>query len=172
MVHPRFMVAVHAESPGARSFRNQLIKPALLRSYFLGKLPLAAIAGLKITELDGEVCEATVPYGFITKNPFRSMYFAAQAMGAELSCAGLALMAARGARETVSVLPVGLSASFEKKSTDLTRFRCTEGRKLFDAVNEALKTGAPVVVETKTVGTMRDGTIVSNFSFTWSFKKK
>jgi hypothetical protein len=166
------VAAVHAESPGARSFRNQLVKPALLRSYFLAKLPLAAVAGLKITRLDGEVCETTVPFGWLTQNPFRSMYFAAQAMAAELSCAGLALMAARGAPEAVSVLPVGIAGTFEKKATALVTFTSSDGARLFEAVNRALATGESVTVETSTVGRMADGTIVSRFTFTWSYKKK
>lgn len=164
--------AVHAESPSAQAFRKQLIKPALLRAYFLAKLPLASFAGLKVKVLDGERCEATVPFGWMTQNPFGSIYFAALTMAAELSCAGLALMAARSAPEPVSVLPIGISGSFEKKATALTTFTCTDGKKLFDAVNRALETGESVTVDTPTVGTMPDGTIASRFVFTWSFKKK
>jgi hypothetical protein len=164
--------AVHVESPRAQAFRNQLIKPALLRAYFLAKMPLASFAGLKVKVLDGDRCEATVPYGWITQNPFGSMYFAALAMGAELSCAGLALMAARGAAEPVSVLPIGISGTFEKKATALTTFTCTDGKKLFETVNRALETGEGVTVETSTVGTMPDGKIVARFNFTWSYKKK
>lgn len=173
LVHRVCMVAaVHVESPKAQAFRNQLIKPALLRAYFLAKLPLAAIAGLKVKVLDGERCEASVPFRWITQNPFSSIYFAALTMAAELSCAGLALMAARGAPEPVSVLPVGLSGSFEKKATALTTFTCTDGAKLFAAVNRALESGDGVTVDTQTVGTMPDGTIAARFTFTWSFKRK
>jgi hypothetical protein len=164
--------AVHVESPRAQAFRNQLIKPALLRAYFLAKLPLAAIAGLKVKVLDGERCEATVPYGWITQNPFGSMYFAALTMAAELSCAGLALMAARGAPEPVSVLPVGLTGTFEKKATALTTFTCNDGATLFAAVNRALETGEGVTAETETIGRMPDGTIAARFKFTWSYKRK
>jgi hypothetical protein len=166
------VAAVHVESPGAKSFRSQLIKPALLRAYFLAKLPLGAIAGLKIVKLDGESCEAAVPFGWITKNPFGSIYFAALTMAAELSCAGLALQAARGAPDPVSVLPIGLNGSFEKKATALTTFTCNDGKMLFDAVNRALETGEAVVVETNTVGRMPDQTIAARFNFTWSFKRK
>ena len=167
-------MVVSVASPDAQAFRKQLIQPALLSAYFLAKLPLAAMAGLKITRLDGDVCEVTVPYGWRTQNPFRSIYFAALSMAAELSCAGLALMAGRGAGkvEPVSVLPVGLEGKFEKKATALTTFVCSDGPRLFQAVNEALRTGEGVTTTTDTIGRMADGTIVSTFKFTWSFKKK
>lgn len=166
------VAAVDVSSPGAQSFRKQLIKPALLRSYFLAKLPLAAVAGLKITRLDGNVCDVTVPYGWRTRNPFGSIYFAALSMAAELSCAALALMAARGASQPVSVLPIGLEGRFDKKATGLTTFTCIEGPELFRAVNEALRTGEGVKAVATTNGRMADGTQVASFKFTWSFKEK
>jgi hypothetical protein len=166
------IAAVNVSSPGAQSFRNQLIKPALLRAYFLAKLPLAAAAGLRITRLDGNSCDVSVPFGWRTTNPFGSIYFAALSMAAELSCAGLAMMAVRGAPEPVSVLPIGLEGTFEKKATAVTTYTCNDGPALFAAVNRALETGEGVTCVAETVGRMPDGTRVSAFKFTWSFKKK
>jgi hypothetical protein len=163
---------VNASSPGAQTFRSRLIQPALLRAYFLAKMPLGAMAGLRIEVLDGKRCEATVPYNWATKNPFGTIYFAALAMAAELSCAGLALMAARGASEPVSVFPVGISGQFVKRALSKTTFTCTEGDVLFAAVNEALRTGEGVTRTVSTTGRMADGTVVSTFELTWSFKKK
>jgi hypothetical protein len=167
-------MTVSITSPDAEAFRKQLIQPSLLRAYFLMKLPLAAMAGLKIRRLDGNVCEVSVPYSWRTQNPFKSIYFAALTMAGELSCASLALMAARGAGtgSPVSVLPVGLEGRFEKKAPELTTFTCADGPVLFDAVNEALKTGEGVTVDTETAGRMKDGTLAARFKFTWSFKKK
>lgn len=163
---------VTSESSGARVLRSRLVKPALLRAYFLAKLPLGAIAGLTITHLDGDSCEVVVPFGWRTRNPFGSMYFAAQSMGAELSCAGLALTAARGGSESVSVLPVALSGRFEKRAIADVTFTCPDGQAVYRAVNETLATGEGVTAETKTTGRMADGTVVSEFSFTWSFKRR
>lgn len=163
---------VSPTSPGAETLRKRLTSPRLLDAYFLAKLPLAAMAGLKIVRLDGRACEVTVPFGWRTQNPFGSIYFAALSMAAELSCAGLALMAARGAPVPVSVLPVGIEGTFEKKATARTRFVCTDGDQLFEAVREAVATGEGVTRVTHTEGRMEDGTLVSRFRFTWSFKKK
>jgi hypothetical protein len=166
------VMSVDASSPGAQTFRKRLIQPALLRAYFLAKLPLAAMAGLRIEELDGKRCEVTVPWNWATKNPFGTIYFAALSMAAELSCAGLALMAARAASEPVSVFPVGISGQFVKRAMAKTTFTCVEGDVLFAAVNEALRTGEGVTRTVSTTGTMPDGTIASTFELTWSFKKK
>ncbi|MCK6544984.1 DUF4442 domain-containing protein [Myxococcota bacterium] len=170
--HRGDMSAVHADSPGAKKLRNQLSQPALLRAYFLAKLPLAAIAGLSISRLDDKVCEVKVPFGWRTKNPFGSMYFAAQTMAAELACAGLALTAARGGPEEVSVLPVGLTGRFEKRAIDDVTFTCADGEPLYAAVDRTLATGEGVTCDAHAIGMMRDGTIVSQFTFTWSFKKR
>jgi uncharacterized protein DUF4442 len=166
------MVTVDASSPGARAFRNRLIQPALVRAYFLAKMPLAALAGLKIHHLDGARCDVSVPHGWATKNPFGTIYFAALAMAAELSCAALALMAARGASEPVSVFPIGISGKFEKRALSQTTFTCTEGELLFAAVNEALRTGEAATRTVSSTGRMSDGTVAATFELTWSFKKK
>lgn len=159
-------------SPGAQSLAKNLLSKSRMRAYFLGRLPLAAFAGLKIERLDGELCETLVPFGWRTQNPFGSIYFAALSMAAELSCAGLALSAARGAPVPVSVLPVHLEGSFEKKATGDTRFTCRDGAALYETVNRALASGEGETVRTTTVGAMKDGTVVSRFTFDWSFKKK
>lgn len=138
----------------------------------MAKLPLAAFAGLKIQRLDGYACEVTIPYGWRTRNPFGSIYFAALSMAAELSTGALALMAAEGADEAVSALPVGLTATFEKKAQGTTTFTSTDGPAFFDAATQTIKTGEAVIVEAKSVGHLEDGSVACRFTFTWSFKKK
>lgn len=113
---------------------------------------------------------ATVPYGWRSTNPFRSTYFAALSMAAELSTGALAMAAVESAPRPVALLITGLTASFEKKAVSLTSFTCTDGAKLFAAVDQTIATGEPVVVEVPTVGTAPDGVVVARFTFTWSFK--
>ena len=50
--------------------------------------------------------------------------------------------------------------------------RCEGGEEVFEAVNKAIKTKKGVEVDLKTIGTLSDGTIVSEFCFTWSFKQR
>lgn len=164
--------AVDVQSPGAQTFKDRLTSPRLLKAYFAAKLPLAAVAGLKLRRLDGQACEVMVPYGWRTKNPFGSIYFAALSMAAELSCAGLALMASRAPASKVAVYPIALRGEFIKQAKADTTFTCTKGPELFAAVSQAVETGEPVTVVTETIGRTPDGTIVSKFDFTWSYKAK
>jgi hypothetical protein len=165
-------VPTPSRNPAAAKFRNRMLNPWLMRGYFLAKLPLALVAGLRLRELTPERCVATVPYGWRSTNPFRSTYFAALSMAAELSTGALGMLATRSAPQSVAMLIVGLEASFEKKATTLTTFTCEDGAKVFAAVDETLRTGEPATVRAATVGRMPDGTVVARFAFTWSFKRR
>lgn len=152
--------------------RRQIRNPFLFRMFLLTQLPLGLFAGLRVRALDADRCQTSVPYGWRSKNPFRSTYFAAQAMAAELSTGALATEAVRTAPAPVAMLIVDLEATFGKKATALSIFTCEEGVKLRAAVEETLATGEPATATVESVGRMEDGTEVSRFHFTWSFKKR
>jgi hypothetical protein len=152
--------------------KRRLRSPFLLRGFFLAKLPLALFAGLRVRELDEHRCATSVPYGWRTTNPFRSTYFAALSMAAELSTGALALLATELAGAPVALLIVNLTASFGKKATALTIFTCEDGARAFDAVAATVATGEPATATLATVGRMPDGTEVARFTFTWSFKRR
>jgi hypothetical protein len=166
-------LAVHARStPAAEKLRSRMINPWLLRGFMLAKLPLALVAGLRVRELDGDRCVVTVPYGWRTTNPFRSTYFAALSMAAEMSTGAPAMMAVQLASSPVALLIVNLEATFGKKATGLTAFTCEDGARAFAAVADTLRTGEPATARLETVGRSKDGTEVARFVFTWSFKKR
>jgi hypothetical protein len=165
-------LAADAQSPGAQTFRNRLNSPRLFQAYMAAKMPLGALAGLKVEALDGYKCSVSVPYSWRTKNPFGSIYFAALSMAAELSCACLALQAARAPEEKVAVYPIGIKGDFLKQAKAKTTFTCTEGPELFEAVRRAVDSGEAVTLVTNTVGQTDEGLIVARFDFTWSYKKK
>lgn len=151
---------------------RRLQSPWLLRAYMLTKLPLGLFAGLRVKSLDPHRCQTTVPYGWRTTNPFRSIYFAAQSMAAELSTGALALLAVELAPAPVAMLITELDATFGKKATALATFTCDGGDAIFTAVRQTLESGEPAVATVETVGRMPDGVEVSRFHFTWSFKKR
>jgi hypothetical protein len=140
--------------------------------YLIGKIPLAAFAGLRVLEIDPDRCLVSVPYGWRTQNPFRSTYFAALSMAAEMSTGALAMLAVREAPVSVAMIIVGLEASFEKKATGTTVFRCEHGAAIKDAVARAASSSDPIALEVPTVGMMADGTVVARFVFRWSFKRR
>ena len=151
---------------------SRMRNPWLLRGFMLAKLPLALFAGLRVRELTEDRCVVSVPYGWRSTNPFRSTYFAALGMAAEMSTGAPAMMAVETAPHPVAMLIVGLEASFEKKATATTAFVCEDGHKVFAAVAETVRTGEPVTVRMETVGRMPDNTLVARFVFTWSFKRR
>lgn len=158
--------------PAVEKLRRRVRNRWLLRLFMLGKLPLGLLAGLRITHIDADVCEVAVPYRWITTNPFRSTYFAALSMAAEMSTGALGLALVEAAPEPVSFLIVGMNADFSKKATDLTTFRCEGGEAMTAAMLEALETGKPVKTTLETVGRNKAGDEVARFTFTWSFKRK
>lgn len=161
-----------ARHPAAEKLRSRMTHPLLLKGFMLAKLPLALFAGLRVRELSDDRCVVTVPYGWRSTNPFRSTYFAALSMAAEMSTGAPAMMAVELASQPVAMLIVGMEASFEKKATATTAFVCEDGPKVFAAVAETVRTGEPVTVRMETVGRMPDNTTVARFVFTWSFKRR
>lgn len=166
------LAAPASSGPAVAKFRSRMLNPFLMRGFMLAKLPLALVAGLRMRELDRDRCVVTVPYGWRTTNPFRSTYFAALSMAAEMSTGAPAMMAVETAPQPVAMLIVNLEAAFGKKATALTAFTCEEGAKAFAAVAETLRTGEAATARLETVGRMADGTEVARFVFTWSFKKR
>ncbi len=151
-----------------RRMNNTLV----FQAYLIARLPIAWIAGMRLKHLSPEVCQATMPYRWLSQNPFRSIYFATQAMAAELSTGALALLAVEGTRPAVAMLVVGLEATYSKKASSLVTFTCSEGARLFEAVDHAMATGEGQTLTVETIGRLADGTEVSRFRITWSFKQR
>ncbi|MCA1828313.1 MAG: DUF4442 domain-containing protein [Myxococcales bacterium] len=153
-------------------FRTVFTNPLGIRAALWSKLPLAAFAGLRIRRLDEHGAEVSLPAGWKTQNPFGSTYFAAQAMAAEMSTGAPALWFIEQSGEKVSSLVTGISAKFTKKATSEARFVFSDGAAMRAAIDQAVKTGEPVVYTARSIGTQRDGAQVAEFAVEWSFKRK
>lgn len=164
--HPSHSIEPH---PKWMSRMRSRLKMA---AFMFAKLPLGLAAGLRIDEIDGHHCSVSLPFGWRTQNPFRSIYFAAQAMAAEMSTGALGLLAIQSSGESVASLITGMEAEYTKKANRRTTFTCNDGDRLFAAVAETIETGEPVELTAETVGTMPDGTVVAKFRFKWSFKAR
>lgn len=158
--------------PRGDSLRRRMRNPLLMRLFLLSRLPLASFAGLRIRRLDMNRCEVVVPRGWRTQNPFRSTYFAAQAMAAELSTGALALAAVEDAGGAISMLVTRMEAEFGKKAVADAVFACEDGAAISAAVGGAATTGEGVAVDALSIGRLPDGTEVARFRFTWSFKRR
>jgi hypothetical protein len=153
-------------------FLRLLRNPVSFRLYLLSRLPSAFFAGLRIDEADEVGCSVSVPFKWFTRNPFRSTYFACLSMAAEMSTGILAMAAVYGRKPAVSMLVVGISASFHKKATGRTVFVCVDGPAIKEAVAACVATGEARQVKARSVGTNSNGEIVAEFFITWSFKAK
>jgi len=155
-----------------QTFIYRILNPFIFRFFLLFKLPFGIVSGMRVRQLDTNKCVTTIPYGWLTRNPFKSTYFAALSMAAELSNGAMALLAVHKTEPSVAVIIVGMESEFTKMAKDVTTFTCEEGHKLFEAVEEALHTGESVTTQLSTTGRSEDGTVVARFKFTWSFKRR
>ena len=130
------------------------------------------IAGLRIREINDKKCVTSVPFKWLNKNPFKSTYFAVQSMAAELSTATACLLAIQGQKPSIAIIIVDMKANFTKKAISRVYFTCAETAKAFDAVEQCVETGEAKEATFKTVGKMKDDTVVAEFEFTWSFKQR
>jgi len=159
-------------NPSQKKLAQRITKGFQFSYYLLFSLPMGWIAGLRVREINEDRCVTSVPFKWLNKNPFKSTYFAVQSMAAELSTATACLLAVQGQKPSVAFIIVDLKANFTKKATDRVYFTCEDTQKAFEAVSKCIETGEATQATFKTVGKMKDGTIVSEFEFTWSFKQR
>ena len=124
------------DSPQAAAFRRQVLSPTKLKLFMLRKLPMAWLAGLRLTALTPEAATVTIRFKYLTQNPFRSIYFACLAMAAELA-SGIQAMMHVQAGGPVSMLVTSIQGDFTKKAVGLIRFTCPDGPQIAQAVPRA-----------------------------------
>src|SRR5688572_4297681 len=111
------------------------------RLFLFKKLPAALFSGLRIEAATTQECTVSVPYRWSTQNPFRSTYFACQAMAAEMSTGVLAMSGVYGKKPPVSMLIVAMESRYHKKATGKTFFTCQDGPLLQETVARAIASG-------------------------------
>src|SRR5439155_25187411 len=115
---------------------------------------------------------SSLPGGLEAANPLRLDLLRRAREGCEMSTGAPALWFIEQSGEKVSSLVTGISAKFTKKATSEARFVFSDGIAMRRAIDDAVRTGEPVVYTAKSIGTQRDGTQVAEFTVEWSFKKK
>jgi len=153
-------------------FKKEILKPIKLKLFFLKRMPLGYFAGLKVEQFNKESATVSLPFNWITKNPFKSVYFGAQAMAAELSTGIIAMNAVLNSKKSISMLVFAMEANFVKKATSKVNFECIQVKEVEQAIQKCIETGEGVIVKSKSVGTDEVGDVVSEFYFTWTFKLK
>ncbi len=154
------------------NFIKSVTNPFLFKLFLIQKLPLAWIAGLQIVEINNGKASVGLKYGYFTKNPFKSLYFACLAMAAELSSGILVLLHVNKSGKSISTLVVQMEATFHKKATGKVIFHCVDGEKIKNTIEQAVNTNEGQTITSTSTGYNENNEIVANFIITWSVKVK
>ncbi len=136
------------------------------------KLPLGWLSGMRVKYLNEITCIVSIKYKWINQNPFKSMFWAAQGMAAEMSTGVLVMSAIEKSNRKVSMLVTKQEANFCKKATGKIIFTCNEGAFVDNAIQKSLETNDGQIVSLTSEGKNEDGVVVSTFVFEWSLKVK
>ena len=148
------------------------ITPRKINAFMFFKLPLAYISGMRVVGLTNTKCEVKIKHKWINQNPFKSMFWAAQGMAAEMTTGVLVMQEIELSNKKVSMLVTYQEANFYKKATGKIIFTCVGGELVKKAIQKSIATKEGQVVVLEAEGKNEDGVVVSNFQFHWSLKVK
>ena len=140
--------------------------------FLLSKLPSAFFCGVRVQQADETKCLVTVPYKWLSQNPFKSTYFACLSMAAEMSTGVLGLAHIYKSSPAVSMLVVNITGNFFKKAVGKTIFTCEDGLLIKQTIEAAVASREGKTITAKSNGINEQGEVVATFEVTWSFKAK
>lgn len=148
---------------------HPLLNPWKRRLYFITRLPSLWFWGVRVETLDGRQCEIFLPHNWRSKNPFRSIYFAALCGAGELASGLLALQHCQN--QNVSMLVTKMEATFTKKAVGGIHFRCHQGDQIATAVQQAIQEQSAQTCRVQVVGISEEQPSVELW-ITWSFRQR
>ncbi|MFY0481892.1 DUF4442 domain-containing protein [Flavobacterium sp. PLA-1-15] len=143
-----------------------------LNKFLFFKLPSAFWSGVRAKQIDANQCTVTVKHRWFNQNPFNSMYFAVQAMGAELTTGALVMYHIKKSGRKISMLVANNKGNFTKKATGRITFICKDGHLIEEAIQRTIATGEGQTFWMKSIGTNQEGVQVSEMDFEWSIRVK
>jgi len=146
--------------------------PRKVNLFNLVKLPLAYLGGVRVCDITDTEVVVSIKHRWMNQNPFKSMFWAAQGMAAEMPTGVLVMKAIYDSKVKVSMLVTQQEAQFFKKATGRILFSCKCGNEIREAIDESIKTGEGQVVILTSEGKNEDGVVVSKFQFHWSLRVK
>ncbi len=148
------------------------LTPRKINTFLFFKLPAAYFCGVRLRKINSEICTTTVKHRWINQNPFGSMYFAVQAMAAELTTGALVLSQIKETDKKISMLVATQNGTYTKKAVGRIIFTCNDGKKVKQALEETLLSGEGVTFKMTSTGLDEEGEIVSVMNFEWRVKAK
>jgi hypothetical protein len=146
--------------------------PSKLNTFLFFKLPSAYISGVRVKHISTATCTVSVRHRWINQNPFNSMYFAVQAMAAELSTGALVMLHIKNSGKKISMLVANNKGNFSKKAKGRITFTCNDGNLIEDAIAKTIATGEGQTFWMKSIGIDEKGDQVSEMDFEWSVRAK
>ena len=146
--------------------------PSKLNSFLFFKLPSAFWSGVRVKQISETSCAATVKHRWFNQNPFNSMYFAVQAMAAELTTGALVMYHIKKSGRKISMLVANNKGNFTKKATGRITFVCNDGHLIAEAIKKTIETGEGQTFWMKSIGSNEEGVQVSEMDFEWSVRLK
>lgn len=146
--------------------------PKKLNLYLLKNLPSAYFSGVRVTNINNEACSVKIRHGWFNQNPFRSLYFAVQNMGAELTTGALIMQSIQKSDARISMLVLHQKSQFTKKAVGTINFHCDQGLFIEEKVKEAEMKDEGVVFWVQSKGVDETGDVVGIYDFKWTLKKR
>lgn len=148
------------------------ITPSKINSFMFFRMPLGWLSGMRVKKLKTNECLVIIKFRWLNQNPFKSMFWAAQGMAAEMSTGVLVMQEIAETNKDVSMLVTNQQGSFFKKAVGKISFICNSEGKIKEAIQNSMKTGEGQQIILTSEGVNEKGVIVSKFQFEWSLKVK
>ncbi len=158
-------------SPGTQKLIKKISSPWGFRAFGFKYIPILWFSRASIQEISEGKIRVKLPFRWSTKNPFKSVYFAAQASAAEIST-GLAFYFPARHYGNISMLVKEMHVVFHKKAkTDLI-FECKQIKEIAEFVDSVSRDSEGREFTAKSVGYDKENNIVSEFNFVWTLKSR
>ena len=100
--------------------------------YLFFQLPSAFFCGVRLKYLGSSKAIVSIKHSWFNKNPYKSIFWAAQGMAAELTTGSLLKNNINQSGLNVSMLVIKNKSFFYKKATGKIIFECNQGKELQD----------------------------------------
>ena len=148
------------------------MKPSKYNWFMFFKLPSAWWCGVRLHHLENDKAVVRIKHSWFNKNPFKSMFWAAQGMAAEFSTGVLVMEKIRLSKKPISMLVANNKANFSKKARGTITFSCSDGQLIDQAIEKTIASGEGQKFWMTSKGIDLNGDLVSNFEFEWTIKSR
>ena len=148
------------------------ISASQYNKFLFFKLPSAFWCGVRVKQITNTICVVSVKHRWFNQNPFNSMYFAVQAMAAELATGAMVIDQIKQSGKKISMLVANNKGNFSKKATGRIAFTCNDGHLINQAIEQTIATGEGQTFWMKSIGVNEKGEQVSEMDFEWSIRLK